>query len=130
MDSLVTDSITMNEQVSQATSVWLWVAITELFVILYLINQLMRRGREKRKVIKDKLRSGHIDFENTINSAFNSKPLYDKLKVLCHPDRFASTPLEGEANVIFQEIQVNKYNYSKLMDLKDRAVKTLHINFK
>ena len=54
MDSLVTDSITMNEQVSQATSVWLWVAITELFVILYLINQLMRRGREKRKEIKDK----------------------------------------------------------------------------
>lgn len=126
----MTDSIAINGQMSQATSVWLWVAVIELLVILYLINLLMRRDRKKRKEVKDKLKSGHIDFENTINSAFNSKPLYDKLKVLCHPDRFASTPLEGEANVIFQEIQVNKYNYSKLMDLKDRAVKTLHINFK
>lgn len=84
---------------------------------------------EKRKEVKDKLKSGHIDFENTINSAFNSKPLYDKLKVLCHPDRFANTPLEREANAIFQEIQANRYNYSKLMDLKDQAIKTLHINF-
>ncbi|KAB5389404.1 hypothetical protein FR990_19795 [Parabacteroides distasonis] len=126
----MTDSIAINGQMSQATSVWLWVAVIELLVILYLINLLMRRDRKKRKEVKDKLKSGHIDFENTINSAFNSKPLYDKLKVLCHPDRFASTPLEREANAIFQEIQVNRYNYSKLMDLKDQAIKTLHINFK
>lgn len=126
----MTDSIAINGQMPQATSVWLWVAVIELLVILYLINLLMRRDREKRKEVKDKLKSGHIDFENTINSAFNSKPLYDKLKVLCHPDRFASTPLEREANAIFQEIQINRYNYSKLMDLKDRAIKTLHINFK
>ena len=126
----MTDSIAINGQMSQATSVWLWVAVIELLVILYLINQLMRRDRKKRKEVKDKLKSGHIDFENTINSAFNSKPLYDKLKVLCHPDRFASTPLEREANAIFQEIQVNRYNYSKLMDLKDQAIKTLNINFK
>ena len=91
MDSLMTDSIAINGQMSQATSVWLWVAVIELLVILYLINLLMRRDRKKRKEVKDKLKSGHIDFENTINSAFNSKPLYDKLKVLCHPDRFAST---------------------------------------
>ena len=123
MDSLMTDSIAINGQMSQATSVWLWVAVIELLVILYLINQLMSRDRKKRKEVKDKLKSGHIDFENTINSAFNSKPLYDKLKVLCHPDRFANTP-------IFQEIQANRYNYSKLMDLKDQAIKTLHINFK
>ena len=118
----MTDSIAINGQMSQATSVWLWVAVIELLVILYLINLLMRRDRKKK--------SGHIDFENTINSAFNSKPLYDKLKVLCHPDRFANTPLEREANAIFQEIQANRYNYSKLMDLKDQAIKTLHINFK
>ena len=78
----MTDSIAINGQMSQATSVWLWVAVIELLVILYLINQLMRRDRKKRKEVKDKLKSGHIDFENTINSAFNSKPLYDKLKVL------------------------------------------------
>lgn len=126
----MTDSIAVSGQMSQATSVWLWVAVAEFLVILYLINRLMRRDRDKRKEVKDKLRSGSIDFENTINSAFNSKPLYDKLKVLCHPDRFANTPLEKEANAIFQEIQVNKYNYSKLMDLKEQAIKTLHINFK
>ena len=116
----MTDSIAINGQMSQATSVWLWVAVIELLVILYLINLLMRRDRKKRKEVKDKLKSGHIDFENTINSAFNSKPLYDKL----------NTPLEREANAIFQEIQANRYNYSKLMDLKDQAIKTLHINFK
>ena len=69
----MTDSIAINGQMSQATSVWLWVAVIELLVILYLINQLMRRDRKKRKEVKDKLKSGHIDFENTINSAFNSK---------------------------------------------------------
>ena len=65
----MTDSIAINGQMSQATSVWLWVAVIELLVILYLINQLMRRDRKKRKEVKDKLKSGHIDFENTINSA-------------------------------------------------------------
>lgn len=63
MDSLMTDSIAINGQMSQATSVWLWVAVIELLVILYLINQLMSRDRKKRKEVKDKLKSGHIDFE-------------------------------------------------------------------
>lgn len=98
----MTDSIAINGQMSQATSVWLWVAVIELLVILYLINQLMRRDRKKRKEVKDKLKSGHIDFENTINSAFNSKPLYDKLKVLCHPDRFANTPWRERPTLSFK----------------------------
>ena len=93
-------------------------------------NPVFNKPVDEARSEKDKLKSVHIDFENTINSAFNSKPLYDKLKVLCHPDRFANTPLEREANAIFQEIQANRYNYSKLMDLKDQAIKTLHINFK
>ena len=52
----MTDSIAINGQMSQATSVWLWVAVIELLVILYLINQLMRRDRKKRKEVKDKLK--------------------------------------------------------------------------
>ena len=59
----MTDSIAINGQMSQATSVWLWVAVIELLVILYLINQLMRRDRKKRKEVKDKLKSGHINFK-------------------------------------------------------------------
>jgi len=46
-----------------------------------------------------------IDFDNIINSSFNSLELYDKLKVKCHPDRF---PKDKEINIIaenlFQEI--------------------------
>lgn len=60
----MTDSIAINGQMSQATSVWLWVAVIELLVILYLINQLMSRDRKKRKEVKDKLKSGHIDLNS------------------------------------------------------------------
>ena len=69
----MTDSIAINGQMSQATSVWLWVAVIELLVILYLINLLMRRDRKKRKEVKDKFEIRSYRFENTINSAFNSK---------------------------------------------------------
>lgn len=129
MNNLVTDSLSIHEQANQSTNVWLWIAIIELFIILYLAGRLMNNSRKERKDIKDKLKAEPIDFGNTINSAFNSKSLYDKLKVKYHPDRFVNTPLQEEANAIFQEIQANRYNYNKLKELEEKAVKTLHINF-
>ncbi|MFR2007205.1 MAG: hypothetical protein ACLS4I_04770 [Parabacteroides merdae] len=79
--------------------------------------------------VKEQLKSAPINLGNTINSAFNSKPLYDKLKVKCHSDRFANTPLQDKANELFQEIQANKYNYDKLKELEEKAIMVLNINF-
>ncbi len=71
---------------------------------------------------------GNVDFKNVINSAFNSKQLYDKLKVKCHPDRF---PLDDEknaiANDIFQRIKQNEHNFDELKKLKEEAEEKLGV---
>ena len=71
-----------------------------------------------------------IDFNNIINSSFNSIKLYDELKVKCHPDRF---PTDKEKNMLaenlFQEISKNKTNVKRLLELKEEAIQKLNINF-
>lgn len=129
MNNLVSDSISINKQVVHTIDIWFWVAIIEIFVILYLASRLMTHSKKGHMRVKDQLKKDPIDLSNTINSAFNSKPLYDKLKVKCHPDRFANTFLEDKANELFQEIQENKYNYNKLKELEEKAVKDLNIKF-
>ena len=63
-----------------------------------------------------------------MNSAFLSAELYDKLKVRCHPDRFA---LDEEKQIIaediFQRISKNKANYKILLQLKQEAEEKLNI---
>ncbi len=97
-----------------------------------------------RPILKEKLKSKvtakqqfkseslkqDIDFNNIINSSFNSIKLYDELKVKCHPDRF---PTDREKNIIaenlFQEISKNKTNVKRLLELKEEAIQKLNINF-
>lgn len=129
MENLVADSISINKQVVHTIDIWFWVAIIEIFIILYLASRLMAHSKKGHIRVKDQLKTDPVDLSNTINSAFNSKPLYDKLKVKCHPDRFANTSLEDKANELFQEIQANKYNYNKLKELEEKAVKVLNIKF-
>ena len=121
------DSVALGGQVAQAVNVWFWIAIAEALVILGLISSLLGRKGKERRELKEKLKSSPVDFGNTINSAFNAKPLYDKLKTRCHPYRFANTPLEAEANTLFQEIHENRYDYEKLKELEEKAVQRLHI---
>lgn len=111
---------------------WLWIAIIEfVFIMFLLIKQKIKpKDAIKQKFKKESLEQ-EIDFNNIINSSFNSKQLYDELKVKCHPDLF---PTDKEKNLIaenlFQEITKNQNNAKRLIELKEEAKEKLNLNFK
>lgn len=80
--------------------------------------------------MKERSLKEEIDFGNIIKSSFHTQPLYDELKVKCHPDRFPNDETKNKtADALFQEITKNKTNYKKLVELKERAKLELNINF-
>lgn len=137
IDTVLTDTIKVANQILSdtdkttfsSTNYWMWIAIIELVLIIYM---LFFRNKTESPTIKFKreAKEGDIDFGNIINSSFHVKPLYDELKVKCHPDRF-STDIEKNkvALELFQEITKNKTNYKKLTELKELAKQKLNINF-
>ncbi len=110
---------------------WLWIAIIEFVIIMFLVikQKIKPKDTIKQKFKKESLKE-EIDFNNIINSSFNSKQLFDELKVKCHPDRF---PTDKEKNLIadklFQEITENQNNAKRLIELKEEAKQKLNINF-
>lgn len=137
-DTLIQDSIKVaGKAISKVTEAndntnwWMWLAIVELGVIAYLIlkEKLKSKVTAKQQFKSESLKQD-IDFNNIINSSFNSIKLYDELKVKCHPDRF---PTDREKNIIaenlFQEISKNKTNVKRLLELKEEAIQKLNINF-
>lgn len=110
---------------------WLWIAIIEFVIIIFLVikQKIKPKDTIKQKFKKESLKE-EIDFNNIINSSFNSKQLFDELKVKCHPDRF---PTDKEKNLIadklFQEITENQNNAKRLIELKEEAKQKLNINF-
>jgi len=137
-DTLIQDSIKVaGKAISKVTEAndntnwWMWLAIVELGIIAYLIlkEKLKSKVTAKQQFKSESLKQD-IDFNNIINSSFNSIKLYDELKVKCHPDRF---PTDKEKNIIaenlFQEISKNKTNVKRLLELKEEAIQKLNINF-
>lgn len=135
---VISDSLNVVAQqagLSESNS-WIWIAIVSISVILLLVVILLVHRRTKTKpvdnldILKQQVREqGNVDFSNVINSAFNSKQLYDKLKVKCHPDRFPLDPEKNAiANDIFQRIKKNEYNVEELEKLKDEAIERLGIS--
>ena len=64
------------------------------------------------------LRESDSEMDNVIDSMFNSKPLYDELKVKCHPDLFMDEEKKGKAQSLFQKLQKSKHNILAMNDLK------------
>lgn len=58
------------------------------------------------------------EMTNVVNSMFLCTPLYDKLKVKCHPDRFIDENQKSVAENLFQELQSHKYDYCKLLEIE------------
>ena len=121
--------IKSNTDKISSVNYWMWIAIIELAIIVFII--LFRKKTEHWKTqYKREAKEEDIDFGNIIKSSFHVKQLYDELKVKCHPDRF---PNNNEKNQIalelFQEISKNKTNYKKLIELKELAIQKLNINF-
>lgn len=137
-DTIIQDSIKVAEQTikkatetNETTNWWMWLAIAEFGIIAFLIlkEKLNNRSSARQRFKNESLKQ-NVDFDNIINSSFNSIKLYDELKVKCHPDRF---PMETEKNLIaeniFQEITKNKNNVKRLLELKEEAIQKLNINF-
>lgn len=132
-DSLVVAKEIINEGIeSPSTDInwWFWIAIAELGVIVYLIlkSTINKKDSLKQKLKKESL-SQDIDFDNIIDSSFNSSKIYDELKIRCHPDRFPNDLEKNKiANELFQKISRNKNNKKKLLELKEEAKEKLNVN--
>ncbi|MHB1106373.1 MAG: molecular chaperone DnaJ [Lutibacter sp.] len=134
IDTLAKASSEVVSKVNTDTSnynYWIWIAILELIVIIYLLFFWRKSESARAKnQYKKEAKEGDIDFGNIINSSFNVKPLYDELKVKCHPDRFPNDETKNKiALELFQNISKNKTNYKKLIELKELAIDKLNINF-
>jgi len=128
---------TNNIPVTETTvlnSLWFWIAIIELLLIVLLIYRLKSNQKkdqlsdiEIRSIINSK--NSPIDMDNLMNSIHNSRTLYKELSKKCHPDRFINDPKEKIAEEIFQEITKNERNFEKLTSLKSRAITELNVTF-
>ena len=132
-DSLKTANHILNESSSIYNSArfWMWIALIECIIIIFILlkNKIFKPNTLKEKLKNDSLKE-EVDFNNIINSSFNSTKLYDELKVKCHPDRFPND--EGKSNIalkLFQEISKNRTNLKRLNELKAEAEQKLNINF-
>lgn len=117
--------------VNHSTSIWFWIALIEFLAIIYLVfHKKKKHTLSAKDKFKEESKEEKIDFDNIMTSSFHAKPLYDELKVKCHPDRF---PFDTEENKIalelFQEISKYRTNYKKLLEVKEIATNKLKINF-
>lgn len=137
-DTLIRDSLKLTSEVvgnspdtNSGNNLWFWIAIIEFLVIIYLLFKRKPKVKETaKKKFKTESLKGEIDFQNIIDSSFNSVKLYDELKVKCHPDRFPTDKVKNEiADRLFQEINKNKTNTKRLLVLKEEAKQKLNINF-
>ncbi len=138
MDTIVSDTIEAAVQntatIATTHNVWMWVALVEFVILLILcicLLQAKRKPTERDEIKARVLKEGDIDFDNIINSSFKAKALYDELKGVCHPDKFAKDgELNAKATEIFALLVKNKYDYAALCELKERAERELNVKFK
>lgn len=130
--TVASDSLSTIEKgvATSHTNVWMWIAFTELLIIVILIIVGIRRPKFEGKMDLRKTAEGEVNFGNLINSSFNARELYEELIRKCHPDRFPNDPDKCRiANEIFQEISKNRHNLKRLHELKSEATDKLGISF-
>ena len=84
-------------------------------------------GVSEKDKIRNEILQGDIDFGNVIASSLLAKGLYDELKKVCHPDRFNSEQDINKATELFQLLNQNKGDYTKLLALKEQIYNELQI---
>ena len=136
-NKLLTDStkdiLSHTSNILKSDNIWLWFALIS-FVMIVLIVLFSKNTKSIKQLDKAKfkgeIQSSEIDFGNIVNSSFNAKPLYDELKVRCHPDRFSPDEEKTKiANLLFQDITKNKNNFKKLVEIKEQAIDKLNVTF-
>ena len=58
--------------------------------------------------------------KNVVDSMFLCTPLYDRLKVICHPDRFVVPEQNVRAEELFQLLQKYRYDYEQLQKIEQQ----------
>jgi hypothetical protein len=111
---------------------WKWIAIGEFVLLCILIfiyfNSKKVRLENTEIDLLDRAKGSTVDMDALMKNINESKPLYDKLKAKCHPDRFhVDEEKRKVAEDLFQEITQNKRNYSKLLELQELAKQKLNI---
>lgn len=109
---------------------WMIIATLEFIVIVILVLQFYKINTRNNslKELKHDALNKEVDFNNIINSSFNSIQLYNLLKVRCHPDIYASNKeLYYKAEKIFQKVTENKHNYQELHNIMKLAQRELDI---
>ncbi len=94
-------------------------------IVNYFIDQ--KKSASFRKEVKAS--SDHLDFENVFNSMGLAGNLYDQIKRKVHPDREMLESKKVIATELAQLISENKRDYNKLVELKNRAIEELNIEF-
>lgn len=120
-----------NIEPSVSINWWFWIAIAQFIIIVFLAMALrFKRNQSIKQQFKKESLDNSIDFDNIINSSFNSNEIYNELKIKCHPDRFSSDEENNKiAENLFQEITKNKNSVKRLLQLKEEAKQKLNINF-
>jgi hypothetical protein len=140
MNSEITqDSLKVVEQTIKESNIvhnesinwWFWIAIAQFIIIVFFAIKLSsKRNQSLKQRLKKESLDNLIDFDNIINSSFNSNEIYNELKVKCHPDRFPNDDKKNTiAENLFQEVTKNKNNIKRLLELKEKAKQELNINF-
>ena len=80
-----------------------------------MIKRIVSLFSKKRKPKEQEFNN---EMTNIVNSMFLCNPLYDKLKVICHPDKFILENQKSIAESLFQELQKHRYNYNKLLEIE------------
>lgn len=90
-DSVSIELVNPEETVSVSHNiVWIYPAMGILCIGLIIWGFRKYRHskyNQLKKVLKGD--SKKLDFDNVINNAFHAQDLYDELKGVCHPDKFA-----------------------------------------
>jgi hypothetical protein len=108
---------------------WFWISILEFTILLFLLFIKNNKNKSVKydENILTEYKKTDIDMGNVVNSMYQSRALYDKLKVKCHPDRFSNSELNKTADELFKEITKHQRNYNKLLELKVIAENKLNI---
>lgn|SRR5690554_928203 len=136
--NILLDSLKVVEQATKENNIepnesinwWFWIAMVQFIIIVFVIIKLSsKRNQSLKQKLKKESLDNSIDFDNIINSSFNSNEVYNELKVKCHPDRFPNDDVKNTiAENLFQEITKNKNNIKRLLELKEKAKQELNIN--
>ena len=114
----------------ERVDVWMIIAIVELLIILILLlSRRVPKATMAHQQIKEQVLKEQIDFGNIVKSGFGAVELYDKLKIVVHPDRFPNDEAKQKIATELMQLTVkNKHNLKFLEEVRVRARNELNLN--